>query len=446
MDLGDFPLAGARPRGRRRARGLGPRRAALDKVLVDAAIEAGAELREGFAVDDLTVRRRPRRRHRGPAPTAAMRRGGPASSSAPTGANSRDREARRRAGVRGSADLQRAGTSPTGAASPATGSSCTQRGRRVIFAFPTNDDLFAIFVAWPIAELARVRARPGARAPGGPRPRAAARRARARRTARGALATARRSCRTSCASRRGPGWALVGDAGCHKDPYLGARRLRRVPRRRAARRRARRRSWPAALRRTKRSPTTNAAATRRRCPTTTRTSSRPSSSRCRRTWRRCARLCAGTRTSSTGSSSSGKACSRQSRAAPAHPRRGASRAGTTAARGDPRRLPRGACRSTRTGAGRCAACRPRRNDGDPDLARELLVDCRAEDDVRVVGRGGANHLGSFVHLDQPQVVAAGDREQDAARAGDLLVDQRRAQRALGCLARAVLVRTRSRCP
>jgi flavin-dependent dehydrogenase len=32
----------------------GPRRTVLDKILVDAAVESGAELREGFSVDALT--------------------------------------------------------------------------------------------------------------------------------------------------------------------------------------------------------------------------------------------------------------------------------------------------------------------------------------------------------------------------------------------------------
>jgi hypothetical protein len=31
------------------------------------------------------------------------------------------------------------------------------RDRRFIFAFPTNDELFAVFVAWPIDELGAVR-------------------------------------------------------------------------------------------------------------------------------------------------------------------------------------------------------------------------------------------------------------------------------------------------
>ena len=50
----------------------------------------------------------------------------------------------------------------------------------------------------------------------------------------------------------------------------------------------------------------------------------------------------------------------------------------------------------------------------------------------------AHHLGGLVDLEQGQVLAAGDREQDAAGADDLRVDQRRAERALGGLAGAVL--------
>jgi flavin-dependent dehydrogenase len=93
------------------------------------------------------------------------------------------------------------------------------RPERVIFAFPTNHGLFAVFVAWPIGHQRTVqsdlerqfmsaidlvpdlaeRVRAGQRAE-----------------------------RFSGAAnlpnflRRpyGPGWALVGDAGCHKDPYL----------------------------------------------------------------------------------------------------------------------------------------------------------------------------------------------------------------------------------
>ena len=90
--------------------------------------------------------------------------------------------------------------------------------------------------------------------------------------------------------------------------------------------------------------------------------------------------------------------------------------------------------------------RPVAIDGDPDLAGEPVVDRRAEDDVRVVGRRRADHLGGLVDLEERQVVAAGDREQDAARAGDL------GRRSAGCRARARPPRargsrrSRSRCP
>ena len=53
IDLGDFPLAADRLTVDGVALGYGPRRSALDKVLVDAAVEAGVELRQGFSVDDI---------------------------------------------------------------------------------------------------------------------------------------------------------------------------------------------------------------------------------------------------------------------------------------------------------------------------------------------------------------------------------------------------------
>src|ERR1019366_3026354 len=71
----------------------------------------------------------------------------------------------------------------------------------------------------------------------------------------------------------------------------------------------------------------------------------------------------------------------------------------------------------KSAAARCAeaGC----DDGDPDLACQPLVDRGAEDDVRVVGRGSANDLGRFIDLVEREVVAAGDREEDAAGADDL---------------------------
>jgi len=93
------------------------------------------------------------------------------------------------------------------------------RDRRVIFAFPTNDELFAVFVSWPIDQLDSVRSD-------------AERHLLATIDAVPDLAervrTGRREERIYGATslpnylRRpwGEGWALVGDAGCHKDPFL----------------------------------------------------------------------------------------------------------------------------------------------------------------------------------------------------------------------------------
>src|SRR5262252_2199828 len=51
-DEGDFPLTGTDLSVDGVAMGYAPRRAALDQILVEAAIEAGAELREGFVVEE----------------------------------------------------------------------------------------------------------------------------------------------------------------------------------------------------------------------------------------------------------------------------------------------------------------------------------------------------------------------------------------------------------
>jgi flavin-dependent dehydrogenase len=91
--------------------------------------------------------------------------------------------------------------------------------RRVVFVHPTNDDLLAVFVGWPIDEFAAVRSDLEASflstldlAPGlGERIRAGRRAERF--FGSGDLPN---YLRTPC----GPGWALVGDAGCHKDPFM----------------------------------------------------------------------------------------------------------------------------------------------------------------------------------------------------------------------------------
>ena len=192
--------------------GLGPRRAALDAVLVEAAVEAGAELREGFPVEELVY---------DDGRVAGVRSG------------ETTERARLVIGADGKASrVARWVEAPAYEEAPTLtcwyfsywsgirghGLELYHRDRRVIFAFPTNDGLFAIFVAWPIDELKSVRADIEREllvvVDGVPE---FAERVRAgRREERFYGATALPNF-----LRRpyGPGWALVGDAGCHKDPY-----------------------------------------------------------------------------------------------------------------------------------------------------------------------------------------------------------------------------------
>ena len=65
FDFGPFTMAGS-PGTKDAPVAYCPRRTVLDKLLVDAAAEAGAEIREGFTVEEVGDRGRPRRRHQGP--------------------------------------------------------------------------------------------------------------------------------------------------------------------------------------------------------------------------------------------------------------------------------------------------------------------------------------------------------------------------------------------
>jgi flavin-dependent dehydrogenase len=55
FDFGPFTIAGSPRPVDGTATGYAPRRTVLDKILVDAADDAGAEVREGFTVDDVVV-------------------------------------------------------------------------------------------------------------------------------------------------------------------------------------------------------------------------------------------------------------------------------------------------------------------------------------------------------------------------------------------------------
>jgi len=212
MDLGDFPLTGRGLVVDGVPVGVAPRRAALDKVLIDAAIEAGAEFRDGFPVHDLTFEDDRVTGIRGRSGLTERAR-------FVIGADGRNSKVARRV------------SAPAYAQQPTLacwyfaywsgvawdGLEMYRRGHRMIFAHPTNDGLFAVFVGWPIAELPAVRSAIEAQmmAVVDRVPDLSQR-----------IRSGRREERIYGAAQLpnflrkpyGPGWALVGDAGSHKDP------------------------------------------------------------------------------------------------------------------------------------------------------------------------------------------------------------------------------------
>jgi flavin-dependent dehydrogenase len=212
MDLGDFPLTGRGLVVDGVPVGVAPRRAALDSMLIDAAVEAGAEFRDGFGVHDLTFdddRVAGIRARRGLIERARV----------VIGADGRNSRVAKLVGA------------PAYAQQPTLacwyfaywsgvawdGLEMYWRDHRMIFAHPTNDDLLAVFVGWPIAELPAVRSGTEAQmmAVVDRVPDLSQR-----------IRSGRREERIYGAAQLpnflrkpyGPGWALVGDAGSHKDP------------------------------------------------------------------------------------------------------------------------------------------------------------------------------------------------------------------------------------
>src|SRR5262245_6474484 len=152
MDLGDFPLVGTGLEVDGVPLGYGPRRAVLDRILVDAAVEAGAEVRFGVSVDDFTTDGHPLTGIRGP-PTGRV----PVVEHATIVVGADGRRSRLARFVR-AAEYE---SHPTAACwyfsywsgVPAQGVEIHIRRDKAIFVFPTNDALTAVFVGWPIDRL-----------------------------------------------------------------------------------------------------------------------------------------------------------------------------------------------------------------------------------------------------------------------------------------------------
>lgn len=197
-----------------------PRRTVLDTILVEAAVAAGAELRQSFTVDGLTFDGDRVTGIRGHA-----RHGAEVTEDArivigADGLHSVVARAVKAPVVR---------EVPAGTCAyynyysglPVEGYEFYFRERRNILVFPTNDDLVCVAVQWPKDEFRTVRAAIEANfttalalAPPFAE-RMAGARAEERFVGSGDLPNMFRR-------PFGPGWALVGDASYHKDPILGS--------------------------------------------------------------------------------------------------------------------------------------------------------------------------------------------------------------------------------
>ncbi|MBV9959139.1 MAG: NAD(P)/FAD-dependent oxidoreductase [Acidobacteria bacterium] len=217
FDVGPFALVGTPPPFEGQAEAYAPRRRVLDAILVDAAVEAGAELRAGFAVTELT--------HSG---------------GAVTGVRGRDRNGSNvteRARIVVGADGARSAVADSVQAPSyldrgmltcnyysywsgvrLDGVELYAREGHLIVADKTNDGLVMVTVVWPKAEFGRVRSNiefEFMRVLDEHAPALAERLRAGRREERfagsGFLPNLFRK-------PYGAGWALVGDAGYVKDP------------------------------------------------------------------------------------------------------------------------------------------------------------------------------------------------------------------------------------
>ncbi|MGI8551467.1 MAG: NAD(P)/FAD-dependent oxidoreductase [Dehalococcoidia bacterium] len=219
LDLDGFTFPGEPPSAESSEPSYCPRRTVLDKLLVDAAVEAGAELWEGFTLEVVTIDGAQvtgiRGHHQGGVPiteTARIVIGADGMHSTVARAIQVPEYNTRSALTCGYYSYW------SGTGIDAAGLST--RGRRAILAFPTHDSLVCAAVQWPREEFHEFR-----RDIEGnllktldlvPAIGDAIRRGKREERLAGTADT-----RNFFRKPYGPGWALVGDAGYHQDPIMG---------------------------------------------------------------------------------------------------------------------------------------------------------------------------------------------------------------------------------
>ena len=212
FDMEAFSIVGT-PGFAHQPSSYGPRRTILDKILVDAASEAGAELREGFAVEDILIEDGRVIGIRGSA-------GGKSYTERARIVVGADGIASRVARAVGAESYQEkprllAGYYSYWSGLPMSGFEAYDRGNRSWAAWPTNDDLTLVIAGWPYAEFdTNKHDIEGSFLDALNRAPAFAERLRAgKREDRFYGMAVPNFFRKSY----GPGWALVGDAGYNKD-------------------------------------------------------------------------------------------------------------------------------------------------------------------------------------------------------------------------------------
>lgn len=217
VHLGDFALTGYPPLGPGIAGELAPRRRVLDAILVEAAVEAGAELHEGCTVQELLTDG-----NRVNGIRARTKGGGTISATARIiiGADGLHSVVARavRAPMYHVKPKLTCSYFSFWSGLPHRGVEVHVRDRLMLVSFPTNGDLVCIGAQWPADQFSTIRTDIEAyflksleRAP------ELMERVRRGRREERFLGTG--DLPNFFRKPYGPGWALVGDAGYHKDPF-----------------------------------------------------------------------------------------------------------------------------------------------------------------------------------------------------------------------------------